>query len=40
LAGLSVDALALEQPKLVVVAQHPRRYLPEPGELSDVQHDD
>jgi hypothetical protein len=37
---IRVDAFRPEQPQLVVVAEHPRRDLPEPGELSDVQHDD
>ena len=35
-----IDLFRLEQADLVVVAQHARRHLPEPGELSDIQHDD
>jgi hypothetical protein len=35
-----VDPIGPEQADLVVVAQHAWRHLSEPGELSDVQHDD
>ena len=39
-AGGRVDPVRIEQTDLVVVAQHARRHLAEPGELSDVQHDE
>src|SRR5207248_1311987 len=35
-----VELVRRAQAGLVVVAQHARRHLPEPGELSDIQHDD
>jgi hypothetical protein len=38
-ATVRVDPLGREQAKLVVVAQHAGRHLRQPGELSDVQHD-
>jgi hypothetical protein len=38
-AALWVDALGPEHADLVVVAEHPRRDLPQPCELADAQHD-